>query len=251
MQNNKEIQKNFYNSAFNEEHLWKESNFSESTRYFTNRFLESIIKPNLKEVLEIGCGNGFLTFFLLKKNELSHVTAVDISDKAVKNVEKQFKNEIEKGRLRVICGDLIKFLEDSNESFDIIIGSGIIHHIDKTDWNKFFSSVYKKLKPGGVFACAPEPNSGGIYHIFWHFAKFFYKLFGINYDWEVEKRTLNMKPKKLKIFLKKAGFEKAEILPFQAIPHFHLNFLTYIDKKIIENIKGRFSMYIIVKGIKL
>ena len=60
-----------------------------------------------------------------------------------------------------------------------------------------------------------------------------------------------MKPKKLKIFLKKAGFEKAEILPFQAIPHFHLNFLTYIDKKIIENIKGRFSMYIIVKGIKL
>ena len=43
----------------------------------------------------------------------------------------------------------------------------------------------------------------------------------MEYDWEVEKGTLDMTPKDLKFALKKAGFQNPEVAPFQVIPHFH------------------------------
>jgi hypothetical protein len=57
-----------------------------------------------------------------------------------------------------------------------------------------------------------------------------------------------MVPKNLKYAMKKAGFSTPEIEPFQLIPHFHLKFLEYIDKKLINYIPGIFSFYIIVMG---
>lgn len=248
MQDNKELQKKYYNKTYQKEHVWDDSSLSKSTKYFTERFIEIAINSETKKILEIGCGNGLLTFFLLKRPVI--ITAVDISDKAIENLKNQFSEEISQRKLNLECADMIEFLENSAEKFDAIVGSGIIHHIAKNDWDRLFRLVYEKLNPGGVFACAPEPNAGGIYQITWRWAKFFYKIFGIEYDWEVERETLGMLPKKLMASLQKAGFSKTEILPFQTIPHFHLSILAYFDKLILDRIDGRLAMYIIIKGEK-
>lgn len=244
----KKIQKKFYDTMFSEEFVWKDSNYSECTRYFTNRFIDETIWPECKKILEIGCGNGLFTFFLLKKK--IDITAIDISEKAISSLENQFKKEITSGQLKVECRDIVEYLKNTNEKFDMIIGSGIIHHLEKNNWDKFFNLAYEKLNRGGIVAFAPEPNAGGLYRFIWRFAKFFYKLFGMDYDWEVEKGTINMKPWLLKYQLKKCGFKNPEILPFQIIPHFQIKTLENLDKKLIDYIDGKFSMYIILKGSK-
>lgn len=248
MRENGKIQKKFYDKYFGEESAWGSADFSDDTKYSTNRFLDAVLRPESRKILEIGCGNGFLTFFLLKRS--ANITAVDVSSKAIENMRGQFSGEIDQGKLKLECGDLIEFMENSNETFDAIVGSGIIHHIEKESWDKFFSLSFDKLKPGGIFACGPEPNASGCYRLCWRWAKFFYKFFGMDYDWEVEKGTLDMIPKNLQSSLKRAGFQNPEVAPFQTIPHFHSKILAYIDKKMIKYASGRLSLYIIVKGEK-
>jgi 2-polyprenyl-3-methyl-5-hydroxy-6-metoxy-1,4-benzoquinol methylase len=249
MKNSKQLQKIFYDKAFETETVWSESNISDSTRYFIQRFINCAIQPGSKKVLEIGCGNGLLTFFLLKKQ--LQITSIDISEKAVENMHKQFSGEIHQGRLKLKCADILEFLEGADEKYDVIIGSGIIHHIEKKEWKNLFQLAHKSLAPDGVFACGPEPNAGGLYTLAWPFAKFFYRLFGMDYRWEVEKGTFAMVPKNLKSALRKSGFQNTQILPFQIIPHFHIKLLEYIDRKLIRYAKGKLSFYIVVRGEKV
>lgn len=248
MEKSKTVQENFYDRHFGRESARSTADFSGDTRYFFERFLGAVVAPGAKKILEIGCGNGMLTSFLLKRK--LEITAVDISEKAIENMCGRFKEEISRGKLKLKCADAIEFLESTDEKYDAIIGSGIIHHIEKENWKKFFQSAYENLVPGGILACGPEPNAGGPYALAWFFAKFFYKLFGMDYDWEVEKGTLNMIPKELIYSLKKAGFQSPEIAPFQVIPHFHSKILANIDKKMIRYASGRLSLYVIIKAKK-
>jgi len=248
METNKTAQRNYYNKAFGKKHTWNEPNFSDDTKYFVERFLDMVVSSGTKKILEIGCGNGFLTFFLLKRS--ANITAVDISGKAIENMRNQFSGEIGQGKLKVECADILEFLESTEERYDVIIGSGIIHHIEKKDWNNLFQSARESLAPDGIFACGPEPNAGGLYAFVWPFAKFFYRLFGMDYNWEVEKGTFDMIPKNLKLALRKAGFHNPEIAPFQVIPHFHSKILECIDKKLVKHVRGKISLYIIVRGKK-
>jgi len=243
---NDNIQRDFYNKAFKTMHIWKDCDFPESSAYLHDRFLDMVFENKPKNILEIGCGDGLFTFFLLKRP--AKITAVDVSDKAIESMRRQFHKEITNGKLKLAASDLISFLEKTDEKFDLIIGSGIIHHIEKEDWDKLYKLAYQKLNPGGIFSCAPEPNAGGLYKICWRFARYAYKLFGIEYDWEVEKGTLNMISNRLKNALGIAGFSKIEILPFQSIPYFHSKILAHFDRLILDKINGKFAMYIILKG---
>jgi len=249
MQKDKEAQKKFYDEHFGREGAQSGSAFSESTAYFTNRFLESVLKPDFGKILEIGCGDGMLTSFLLKRK--SEITAIDISEKAIEKMRGRFSGEIDQGKLKLECSDAVEYLKFADERYDAIIGSGIIHHIEKKDWENLFRLANKRLNPGGIFACGPEPNAGGPYRFCWRFAKFFYNLFGMDFDWEVEKGTLDMIPKKLIYSLKKAGFSDPEIAPFQVIPHFHSKILANIDKKMIKYASGRLSLYVAIKAKKM
>ena len=118
------------------------------------------------------------------KRELQ-ITAVDISEKAIENMRERFAGEIEQGKLKLERADIMEFLEKSGEEYDLIIGSGIIHHIGKKDWKNLLQLAHKNLCSGGIFACGPEPNAGGLYALAWPFARFCYRIFGIDYNWEV------------------------------------------------------------------
>ena len=67
----------------------------------------------------------------------------------------------------------------------------------------------------------------------------------------MEKGTLDMVPEKLTRSLSEAGFARVKILPFQSIPHFHSKILAGLDRIVLDKIRGKFAMYIIIRGEKI
>jgi len=244
---NKNLQQIFYDKFYESESY--ENSSEKMKEPFINRFLDMVLESEEKDVIEIGCGDGKITRYLLKRN--LKVCGVDISPVAIKKMKAQFKDYTKNGQLVVECDDIINYLKKSEKKSDVIIGGGIIHHIKKDEWSSLFTSAFNRLKKGGVFACAPEPNAGGAYFYTWAFlAKFVHKLFKMDYDTEVEKGTLDMKPNFIIKALKSSGFSEVEIKPYQVIPHFNSKFISLIDKRLVNFFKGRLSLYMIIKAKK-
>jgi ubiquinone/menaquinone biosynthesis C-methylase UbiE len=111
-----------------------------------NYFVElAKVKPADK-VLEIGCGTALFTrkFYDATKAD---IIATDISDDLLNEARKNlpqvtFKND-----------DAMK-MSFASETFDVVFGSSILHHLD---FNLALKEIYRVLKPGGKMIFA-EPN---------------------------------------------------------------------------------------------
>lgn len=107
---------------------------------------EEILLNNSKgaKVIEYGCGTGSYAFTLAKQGaEL--VTGIDISPLAIKIAEKEAKAKVitEKLSFKVMNAENLEFIPNS---YDLICGSGILHHLDL---NRAINSIIKVLKPDG------------------------------------------------------------------------------------------------------
>ena len=78
-----------------------------------------------KRVLEYGCGLGSYGFFLASRGSL--VTGIDISEYAILEAQKQAQVDNVGIDFRVMNAE---FLELPDESFDVICGTGILHHLN-------------------------------------------------------------------------------------------------------------------------
>jgi SAM-dependent methyltransferase len=111
------------------------------SREFYQRFLES--RANGREVLEYGCGPGSLAFFLARRG--ASVTGIDISSVAIEQSREVAEREGVSDRVRFEVMDA----EDLNlaaSSFDLVCGTGILHHLDL---ERAFTQLGRVLKPDG------------------------------------------------------------------------------------------------------
>ncbi len=95
-----------------------------------------------KRVLECGCGPGSYSFFLAKHNAI--VTGIDISDVAINQAIQRAKNENIDVCFRIMNAEKLEF---GNATFDVICGTGILHHLDI---QKALSELARTLKPNGM-----------------------------------------------------------------------------------------------------
>ena len=130
--------------------------FAEERRASVGRFYETI--PDArgdywttlsedcrdKVVLEYGCGPGSRAFDLAAMG--AHVLGIDISDVAIEIARKRAAELGVNADFRVMNAE---DLELPNRSFDKIVGSGIIHHLDL---HKAFSEIARCLRQDGVAA---------------------------------------------------------------------------------------------------
>src|SRR5205085_7847595 len=81
-----------------------------------------------KVVLDYGCGPGYLTKYLLEEGA-AHVTGIDVSEGEIEQaIERARENGLEeRSRFLVADGHATEFHDDS---FDLIVGSAILHHLD-------------------------------------------------------------------------------------------------------------------------
>jgi SAM-dependent methyltransferase len=99
-----------------------------------------------KNVLEYGCSDGSFSLFALKLPEIcASLTGIDISDVAIAKADAaatqcDYKNVA----FYRMNGEAMNF---ANDSFDLVFGMGIIHHLDL---EKSFFEVNRVLRPNGV-----------------------------------------------------------------------------------------------------
>ncbi|MGH2521874.1 MAG: methyltransferase domain-containing protein [Anaerolineales bacterium] len=96
-----------------------------------------------EQVLEYGCGLGELATLLAKSG--AQVTAFDLAPRSVRIAQRRAKlNQVEASvKLMVAAGEHVPF---ADESFGVIVGKAILHHLDV---NVGWSDLYRVLKRGG------------------------------------------------------------------------------------------------------
>jgi 2-polyprenyl-3-methyl-5-hydroxy-6-metoxy-1,4-benzoquinol methylase len=175
---------------------------SPAGRLRAKRRAEIIIKGSRlgsgMRALEVGCGTGMFTEMFAKSG--AKIIAVDISSDLLK-----------KAQARNLPSDRVLFMEkriedyDINGSFDAVIGSSVLHHLDiETALKK----IHSLLRPGG-FMCFTEPNMLNP-QVF--IERKFRSL--IPCFWYVSEDETAIVRWKFRDLLKKTGFEKIDIMPF-------------------------------------
>lgn len=97
-----------------------------------------------KLVLECGCGTGQLTHFLQLNN--NHTLGIDLSLSSLGlAMEHKKRNQLERSSFAQMN---IFDLAIKDESFDVVISHGVLHHT--YDARAAFAHIAKKVKPGGI-----------------------------------------------------------------------------------------------------
>jgi SAM-dependent methyltransferase len=109
---------------------------------FARRLLDAIGYNKL--ILECGCGTGQLTHFLSLNN--NHVLGVDLS---LSSLNLAIDHKLRNGLPRSAFAQMNIFdLAVKDETFDVVISSGVLHHT--SDARRAFAAIVRKAKHGGV-----------------------------------------------------------------------------------------------------
>lgn len=113
-------------------------------------------QPQLKDVVEVGCGLGMFSYTLLRKYPSIYLNAGDISEYAV-SVTRKHINKFRRAEVAILNAEDLPFRE---ESADLIVCFDVVEHLANPE--KFFEHSYRVLKPGGLLLfTTPNPQSFG------------------------------------------------------------------------------------------
>jgi predicted NodU family carbamoyl transferase/2-polyprenyl-3-methyl-5-hydroxy-6-metoxy-1,4-benzoquinol methylase len=152
-----------------------------------------------KLILECGCGTGQMTNFLSLNN--NHVLGVDLS---LSSLGLALEHKLRNGLRRPAFAQMNIFdLAVKDESFDVVISTGVLHHT--RDARRAFAAITRKAKPGGIVVV-------GLYNAYGRVPTFLRsKLIGVlgpNIDHVV--RTSIRDPRKADIWIKDQYFNPHE-----------------------------------------
>lgn len=115
-------------------------------------YVETYIRPKEGDrILDIGCGTGRILRYLPECDYLG----ADLSEQYIDRARKR----VFAGRTRFISSDINEFLSESKERFDIIIGYGLLHHLNDGEAVAMIRRAKDSLLPGGRLV-----TIDGVYH---------------------------------------------------------------------------------------
>jgi tRNA (cmo5U34)-methyltransferase len=104
--------------------------------------------PNIRRVLDIGCGAGNNTLKLLQAASPIDCDLLDLSLPMLEKAHQRI-SAINTGKIRIHQGDF-RTAQLPEESYDVILAAAVLHHLrDDTDWEDTFSKIYRLTAPGG------------------------------------------------------------------------------------------------------
>ena len=112
--------------------------------------IETLTKYDFENVLELGCGTGKNTEWLITKAKF--IIGLDFSEEMLNKA----KSKINSDKIRFQRADLTKKWEIENNFADLITCSLTLEHIKNLDF--IFNQAYQKLNAGGkFFICELHP----------------------------------------------------------------------------------------------
>lgn len=108
--------------------------------------------------LELGCGTGFFTLNLKLAGVIDDAHVTDLSPGMVEVAQRNARDLGFEVAGRVADAERLPY---DDESFDIVIGHAVLHHIP--DLDAAFAEILRVLRPGGRFVFAGEPTRHGDY----------------------------------------------------------------------------------------
>lgn len=96
---------------------------------------------NVKNVLDLGCGDGALSYLLYKKGY--NVTGIDTSELGIMFARNEHADR------QTDCKFLCKHSSElADNTFDAIVSSDVIEHVENV--NQFIGEIKRILVPGGI-----------------------------------------------------------------------------------------------------
>jgi tRNA (cmo5U34)-methyltransferase len=110
--------------------------------------LLGLVPRDALRVLDLGTGDGRLLALLQADRPHMHGVGLDFSELMLAAARERF---VADGRIEVIEHDLTEPLP-ALESFDAVVSSFAIHHLEHERKRSLYGEVFDLLEPGGVFA---------------------------------------------------------------------------------------------------
>jgi len=218
--------------------------FSKSGKMEVEKFYQFFNPCPKANLIELGAGYGRFVIPLL---ELGHkVTAVDISQKSIKVINREAKKHQLEKRLKLIKSDFTQPVFEN--VYDGAYCIGTFHLLAETEKQriKILSNLVKSVKPGGIVLLI-EPNP---------FNPFFYPfyLFSPQVSWEVEKHFRKSNEKNLMKIFKQLGLKDITVSYFGFFP---LRFVNYFPAVAWLNqmvnylpLVNKVSSFIYIRGVR-
>lgn len=105
------------------------------------------IKPN-QRVLDLGCGTGTLVVLLKRKYATAQIVGLDPDPKALRRAEKKVRRAGLEVQLDEGFSDELPYDEGT---FDRVLSSFMLHHLEEHEREKTLREVLRVLKPAGTF----------------------------------------------------------------------------------------------------
>jgi SAM-dependent methyltransferase len=141
----KEAEGNYNSATYDERYFRKDAQTAVLIRSMDA--FPDFDRSAVTDILDIGCGSGNATFAILDLMPESVVYATDISPDMVAILAERTRKWNKAHRVIPIVSDAEKVMLKP-ESFDLIVGSSMVHHLMEPDL--FLDRVLAALKPGGL-----------------------------------------------------------------------------------------------------
>ncbi len=107
--------------------------------------------PHIKTFLDLGCGDGFMGYYVFEMFPESKGVFLDVSHEMIKKAEAK----INSFQAEFFVGDFnhpewIKSLP-GNMKFDLVVSGYSIHHIENEEKKRLYQQIYELLNPYGIF----------------------------------------------------------------------------------------------------
>ncbi len=136
-------QANYYDSMFLEGRDYLPHSIIKS-------FLQFIPQREHRKILDLGASTGIISYEISNKNNQDHFFAVENSQNMINYINKFHKNLYKE----IFQQEIIDFLENNQEKFDIILSFCSLDFIKHLD--NIFTNIYQHLNEGGVLCLTLE-----------------------------------------------------------------------------------------------
>ena len=99
---------------------------------------------NPRDILVLGCGTGLE---IERIRYAANVTAVDISSKMLKQLQKK---ELSHLNLITLCASILE-IDFGNDKYDLVLSCYTMHHFNEFQRIKIYQKIFNCLKSNGVF----------------------------------------------------------------------------------------------------